>query len=79
MTLLGGAIKTAIDFNGLITREPNPYKAQKMVLLQLLKKARHTAFGLKYKFNQILESKNPVAAFQENIPVYDYDVMYEEW
>ncbi len=79
MALLGGVIKKAIDFNGFISRGPNPHKAQKLVLLQLLKKAKHTAFGLKYKFSQILESHDPITAFQEIIPVYDYDAMYDEW
>ena len=51
MALLGGVIKKAIDLNGFISREPNPYKAQKAGLLQLLKKAKLTAFGLKYKFS----------------------------
>jgi hypothetical protein len=79
MALLGGVIKKAIDFNGFISREPNPYKAQKNVLLQLLKKAKLTAFGLKHKFSDILESQDVIKAFQKNIPVYDYDAMYDEW
>jgi hypothetical protein len=79
MALLGGVIKKAIDFNGFISRQPNPYKAQKLVLLQLLKKAKLTAFGMHYRFNQILDSNDPIKAFQENIPVYDYDAMYDEW
>lgn len=79
MAILGGVIKKAIDFNGLISREPNPYKAQKAVLTQLLTKAKLTAFGLKYKFNEILNSADPVAAFQQQVPVYDYDTMFEEW
>jgi hypothetical protein len=79
MALLGGVIKKAIDFNGFISREPNPAKAQRSVLLQLLKKARLTAFGMKYNFSEILTSEDPVQAFQKNVPVYDYDGMYEEW
>jgi hypothetical protein len=79
MAVLGGVIKKAIDFNAFISREPNANKAQKAVLLQLLKKAKLTAFGLKYKFSQILESPDPITAFQESVPVYDYDAMYEEW
>jgi hypothetical protein len=79
MALLGGVIKKAIDFNGMISREPNPYKAQKAVLLQLLKKARLTAFGLKYQFNEILNSQNVIKAFQDIVPVYDYDKLYAEW
>jgi hypothetical protein len=79
MALLGGVIKKAIDFNGLISGEPNPAKAQKKVLTQLIKKARLTAFGLKYKFADILESGDVIKAFQQNVPVYDYDGMYDEW
>lgn len=79
MAILGGVIKKAIDLNGYITREPNPYKAQKTVLLQLLKKARLTAFGLHYKFTDILQSDSPITNFQQNVPVHDYDTMYEEW
>lgn len=79
MALLGGVIKKAIDFNGLVSREPNPAKAQRKVLLQLLKKARLTAFGLKYNFTGILASPDPVAAFQQAVPVYDYDTLHAEW
>jgi hypothetical protein len=79
MALLGGVIKKAIDINGFISREPNPYKAQNSVLLQLLKKASLTAFGMKYRFRDILNSPDPMKAFQERVLVYDYDAMYEEW
>jgi hypothetical protein len=79
MALLGGVIKKAIDLNGLVTRDVNPVKAQKAVLLQLLKKAKLTAFGLKHKFGEILASPDPIKTFQERIPVYDYDAMYDEW
>lgn len=79
MSLLGGVIKKAIDFNGLISKEPDPYKAQKKVILQLLKKARLTAFGLRYDFTDILNSSDPVAAFQAKVPVHDYDAIYNEW
>ncbi len=79
MALLGGAIKTALDINGFIRREPNPAKAQKAVLSQLLKKAKLTAFGMKHKFSHILDSRDMISAFRENVPVYDYDAMYNEW
>ncbi len=79
MAILGEVIKKAIDISGLISSEPEPKKAQRTVLLQLLKKAKHTAFGLKYKFSEVLTSKDPVSAFQKNVPVYDYDAMYGEW
>lgn len=79
MAILGEVIKKAIDFTGMISRDQNPVKAQKTVLLQLLKKARLTAFGMKYKFDEILASEDAVKAFQATVPVYDYDAMYDEW
>jgi hypothetical protein len=79
MTLIGGVIKKAIDFNGFISSEPDPVKAQRKVLLKLVKKARLTAFGMKYNFTAILESPDPIAAFQNEVPVFDYDTMFSEW
>jgi hypothetical protein len=79
MAIIGEVIRKAIDFTGMISRDPNPAKAQRAALLQLLKKARLTAFGMKHNFNEILVSKDPVTAFQEQVPVFDYDKMYDEW
>ncbi len=79
MALIGGVIKKAINLNALVRAEQNPYKAQKTVLLQLLKKAKLTAFGMKHKFGEILQSADPVRAYQENVPVFDYDTMNDEW
>ncbi len=79
MALIGEVIKKAIDLKGFITSEPNPAKSQKAALVQLLKKAKLTAFGLKYKFSKILASPDPVKAFQESVPFHDYDAMWEQW
>ncbi len=79
MAILGKVIKKAIDINAFISSDPEPVKAQRDVLLELLKKAKFTAFGLQYKFGEILNSEDPVAAFQQNVPVYDYDKLYGQW
>jgi hypothetical protein len=79
MAILGEVIKKAIDISGFISSDPHPVKAQRVELLRLLKKARLTAFGLKYKFTDILNSADPVSAFQTNVPIYDYDAIYQEW
>lgn len=79
MAILGEVIKKAIDISGFISSDPHPVKAQRVELLRLLKKARLTAFGLKYKFTDILNSADPVSAFQTNVPIYDYDAIYGEW
>jgi hypothetical protein len=79
MAILGEVIKKAIDISGFITGDSDPAKAQHKELLELIENAKHTAFGLKYKFGEILESADPVRAFQENVPIYDYDGIYAEW
>lgn len=57
----------------------DPRKQQERVLSRLLKKARFTEFGQLYKFDEILMSRNIAKAFQENVPTYNYDKLYNEW
>ncbi|CCH02735.1 GH3 auxin-responsive promoter [Fibrella aestuarina BUZ 2] len=79
MAVIGELIRKAIDVYGFITSEPNPAKAQREVLRQLLEKARLTAFGKRYTFTDILHSADPVAAFQQAVPVHDYDKLHADW
>ena len=59
---------------------PNdPRRQQIRVLKKLMKKARFTEFGQKYRFDDILLSKHPAKKFQEIVPVHDYNKIYEEW
>ena len=52
---------------------------QLKVLKKLLKKARFTQFGQLYKFDEILLSKNPDKTFQQQVPTYNYNKIYNEW
>lgn len=79
MAVIGELIRKAIDVYGFVTSEPNPAKAQREVLRQLLEKARLTAFGKRYQFTDILHSADPVAAFQQAVPVHDYDKLHADW
>lgn len=59
---------------------PNdPRRQQLRVLKKLLKKARFTAFGQQYHFDEALLSKHPGKKFQELVPIHDYNKIYEEW
>jgi hypothetical protein len=49
------------------------------VLKKLLKKARFTEFGQKYRFDEILLSKHAGKKFQQLVPTYDYNKIYTEW
>ncbi len=57
----------------------DPRWQQLRVLKKLLRKARFTAFGQKYKFDEILMSRHVGKKFQEMVPVYNYNSIYKEW
>lgn len=79
MAIIGEIIKRVIDVNSLINRDTSPWEAQKQVLLDMLETAKRTAFGRKYNFSEILASEDIVTHFQHEVPIYDYDKLYEEW
>ncbi len=55
------------------------HRQQVKVLKRLLKKAKFTEFGQQYRFDDILLSQHPGKRFQQLVPVYDYDKIYEDW
>jgi hypothetical protein len=46
-------------------------------LKKLLKKARFTEFGQRYRFDDVLMSNHPGKKFQQNVPTFDYNKIYE--
>ncbi|MGN6493650.1 MAG: GH3 family domain-containing protein [Agriterribacter sp.] len=54
-------------------------RQQNRVLRKLLRKARYTEFGQAYHFDEILLQKNAAKLFQQRVPVFDYDKIYEQW
>ncbi len=80
MYLLGHFIKTGIRLGATRPEPWIPAKTkQKRVLIRLLSEAADTAFGRQYGFREILEQPDPVRAFQERVPLHDYDTMYDQW
>ncbi|MEO6070658.1 MAG: GH3 auxin-responsive promoter family protein [Chitinophagaceae bacterium] len=68
------AIATAIRW------PENDLRSQQLrVIKRLLKKARFTAFGQYYRFDDILLSRHAGKKFQEMVPVHDYNKIYDEW
>src|SRR5438132_2137572 len=59
--------------------ENDPRRQQLRVLKKLLKKARFTELGQKYRFDEILLSRHIGKEFQEKVPVHDYNKIYEHW
>lgn len=75
-----------IDFKlprsiGAALRLPeNDKRSQQLrVLKKLLKKARFTEFGQHYRFDDILFGRHVGKAFQQAVPVHDYNKIYEGW
>jgi len=57
----------------------NLRSSQLKVLKKLLKKARFTSFGQQFRFDDILVSKHPGKKFQELVPCFNYNTIYNQW
>ena len=79
MAIIGNIIKGAIAITDTISPESKPVEEQKAVLKELLETAAETKFGLKYKFNSILEAKNLQHAYANGVPFHDYNKISKEW
>ena len=54
-------------------------RQQIKVLKKLLKRSRYTEFGQQFHFDEILLSKHPGKKFQQLVPIYDYDKIFNDW
>lgn len=79
MAIVGSIIKGLIELSDKIGSEPDPEKAQLNVLKHLLQKAKNTAFGQHYNFEEILASEDIKKAFAERVPYFDYNKLNDEW
>jgi len=65
--------------NALSLKVKSPAEQQRRVLMMLLKKAKYTQFGQLYGFDRLLLAPDPVKAFVETVPVFDYNTIHEAW
>ena len=80
MPLLGSLIKQGLKLSTRVRlRNNTPHYYQQRELERLLSKARETAFGEHYNFEAILDSDNPAQAFRDQVPVFDYDKIFDQW
>ena len=79
MAVIGSIIKGLIHARDAVVSEPDAFEAQEKVLRDLLDKAKDTAFGKHYRFEEILKSDNIKKAFAEKVPYFDYNKINEEW
>lgn len=59
--------------------ENDPRRQQLKVLKKLLRKTRFTEFGQHYHFDDILLSGQIEKEFQQKVPAFDYNKIYEHW
>ncbi len=79
--MLGQLIKRTLNID---TRLPliqplTALRQQQKILRRLIRKAAYTKFGLKHQFVEILREENLINAFQEHVPVFNYNSMLEQW
>ncbi|WP_234733918.1 GH3 auxin-responsive promoter family protein [Tellurirhabdus bombi] len=86
MALLGSLLRRGIRLSNVVRRKKlNAQKLQKKTFSKLIAKARNTHFGRKYGFEDILssvlfeEGKTYYQKYSENVPIYDYNKIYQEW
>ena len=80
MPLLGALIKQGLKLTTRVRlRESTPIQEQRRELKKLLRKAQHTSFGTHYHFSECLSSRNFVRAFQEKVPLFAYNTLFEQW
>jgi len=80
MSLLGAIIRKSAQI-GAFTQKSHlsPVEQQHLQLSNLLRKARHTAFGRYYGFEEALFSSDLDRAFRRLVPATDYNGLYDRW
>ncbi len=84
MPILGSIIKKAYELRKIPIdqkkrKQTDHYVTQLKTFKKLLKKAQYTSFGEHYNFTEILRQRDFVRAFQQKVPVYDYNLMFRKW
>lgn len=82
MPIFGKLIKRGVHLGEKIDNTFDKIPAiqhQRRTLKRLLRRAQQTAFGQYYDFRSMLRAEDPIRAFQEAVPLFDYDTMHDRW
>lgn len=79
MPILGSIIKQVINVRGRIPARQNTHKQQIRQLRKLMLKAQFTEFGMAHQFNELVLIDDPIKAFQNTVPIFDYQSIFDAW
>jgi hypothetical protein len=80
MQIVGRIIKTSTKIGQKRSLKKGiSLESQLKSLNKLLFKARKTNFGSSHDFEGILYDENPIHAFQNSVPMMDYDQFFNTW
>lgn len=80
MPIIGKLLKKTTEISARISyQKKSSSKTQSDVLKKLLRKAQDTQFGHHYNFKKIMVSESVCDAFQQAIPIRDYDQFFQTW
>ena len=80
MPVIGALIKQGLKLGTRVRlRSSSPSLQQQKELKKLLSKAKDTAFGKRYGFQEALSSGDHVYAFQQQVPFHNYNSMHDQW
>ncbi|MBK7476969.1 MAG: GH3 auxin-responsive promoter family protein [Haliscomenobacter sp.] len=82
MPIFGALIKRNATLGGRLESrilQTKPYQHQLNTFKRLIRRASVTSFGQYYDFKDILREEDPVRAFQEKVPLFDYHTMHNRW
>lgn len=81
MAIRGAVIKNATKYVSKLSKVASEegIKAQEKQLKKLLNKAKSTDFGRKYRFSKILKAPNMLEAYRQQVPIYNYELMFNHF
>ncbi len=80
MASIGIIIKNGLGLTKKLPKQHrDPLESQKAVLQKLLRKSQFTVFGQEFHFGKILKDDNVIKAFQQEVPIHNYESILKWW
>ena len=77
MAIIGKLLKKSNQINHKrVVKRGKSHATQRETLVNLLDHAKNTSFGLAHFFSKVVNDKNPIKAYQQTIPITEYEDFY---